>query len=276
MRQASPADEGPLRHLLADAQRVVLQFSESSLGNYLSQEPFLLAEEAGQIKGFLAWAVRLPQQGSLAAAGLTDGVDVAFWLDLLLPPCVTHLRQGGITALSYTGSAAWLLDPLQERGFCLISHIVTFEKSGWSIPVAGNQDVIVRPVQPADYGALVALDSPSFHPRWRNSLESLRRWRESLPYFVVATATDAVVGYCYCSIEDQSHGHLIRVAVHPDWWGRGIGSRLMAEAMRYFQQAGVRYIALNTQEENKQAQRLYQRFGFQKAGSEATALWRKL
>ncbi len=276
MRQASRADEGRLKRLMADAQRVVLQFSESSLGNYLPQEPFLLAEESGQIKGFLAWAVRIPQQGSLAAAGLADGVDVLFWLDHLLPPGAAHLRQGGATALSYTGSAAWLLDPLQERGFRLISHIVTFEKSGWSIPMAGNQDVTVRPVKPADYGALVALDASSFHPRWRNSLASLSRWRESLPYFVVATSADTVVGYCYCSIGDQSHGYLIRVAVHPDWWGRGIGSRLMAEAMRFFQLAGARHITLNTQEENKQAQRLYHRFGFEKVGREATALWREL
>jgi len=276
VRQASRADEGWLKRLMADAQRVVLQFSESSLGNYLPQEPFLLAEDAGQIKGFLAWAVRLPQQGSLAAAGLADEVDVSFWLDHLLPPCVAHLRQGGVMDLSYTGSAAWLLDPLQERGFRLISHIATFEKIGWSIPMAGNQDVMVRPVKPADYGALVALDAPSFHPRWRNSMESLRRWRESLPYFVVATAADTVVGYCYCSTGKPGRGHLIRLAVHPAWWGQGIGTRLMAEAILYFQRAGARHITLNSQEENERAQRLYQNFGFRLVGREATALWREL
>jgi ribosomal protein S18 acetylase RimI-like enzyme len=75
---------------------------------------------------------------------------------------------------------------------------------------------------------------------------------------------------------DQGHGHLIRVAVQPAWWGQGIGSRLMVEAMGYFEQAGARHITLNTQEENERAQRLYDRFGFRLVGREATVLWREL
>lgn len=254
----------------------MLRFSATSLGDYLVKEPFLLAEEEGQLMGFLAWVVRRSQQGSLAAAGLTDNVDVSLWLEYLLPPCIAHLRRGGVTALSYTGSAVWLLDALQERGFSLLSHIVTFEKIGWSIPGVGNLSVIIRPVRFTDMAALVALDAQSFHPRWRNSLETLTRWQEDLPFFVVATTGDTVVGYCYCSTGDQGHGHLIRVAVHPAWWGQGIGSRLMAEAVGYFKQAGARYITLNTQEENERARRLYDRFGFRFAGREATALWREL
>jgi ribosomal-protein-alanine N-acetyltransferase len=254
----------------------MLRFGADSLGEYLPREPFLLAEEAGQLRGFLAWVVRLPQQGSLAAAGLADNVDVSFWLDHLLPPCVAHLHRGGATALSYTGSSAWLLDPLLDRGFEIISHIASYEKTGWSIPQEGNQAVMVRPVETTEMMELVALDAQSFHPRWQNSLETLWRWRESLPYFVVATTDDSVAGYCYCSTSEPGRGHLIRVAVHPDWQGQGIGTRLMAEAIRYFQQAGARHISLNTQEENKQAQRLYQRFGFRLVGREATALWREL
>jgi len=276
VRHASRADEGRLRRLMGEAQRVVLQFGDANLGEYLLREPFLLAEHAGQIKGFLAWVVRRPQQGDLAAAALADDVDVSSWLDQLLPPSIAHLRDGGAVALSYTGSADWLVEALQERGCRLISHIVTFEKTGWAIPSTGNQAVTVRPVASADLAALVALDAQSFHPRWRNSLETLTRWRESLPYFVVTTAGDSVVGYCYCSAGKPGRGHLIRVAVHPVWWGQGIGARLMAEAILYFQRAGARHITLNSQEENERAQRLYQRYGFRLVGREATALWREL
>jgi ribosomal protein S18 acetylase RimI-like enzyme len=262
--------------MLENAQRVMLRFGPTDLGKYLSQEPFLLAEEADSLQGFMSWAVRLPQQGALAAAGLGDEVYVCFWLDRLLPASIARLRERGVTALSYTGAADWLLEALQGRDFHLISHIASFEKTGWSIPQEGNQDVMVRPVEPSDFEALVALDVPSFHPRWRNTQASLRKWWESLPHFVVAMMDERTVGYCYCSTGEPSQGHLIRVAVHPDWWGQGIGARLMAEAIHYFQETGARHITLNTQEENERAHRLYRRFGFREAGREATALWREL
>jgi ribosomal protein S18 acetylase RimI-like enzyme len=262
--------------MLEHAQRVMLRFGAADLAKYLAQEPFLLAEEADSLQGFMSWVVRLPQQGALAAAGLGDEVDLSYWLDRLLPASIARLREGEVKALSYTGAAVWLLEALQDRGFQLISHIASFEKTGWSIPQAGNQDVVVRPVEPPDFEALVGLDAPSFHPRWRNTQESLRKWWESLPYFVVATRDEHTVGYCYCSTGEPGQGHLIRVAVHPDWWDQGIGARLMAEAVHYFQDVGARHITLNTQEENERAHRLYRRFGFREAGREATALWREL
>ena len=93
-----------------------------------------------------------------------------------------------------------------------------------------------------------------------------------MPFFVVAVKEEELAGYCYGSLE-EGHGHLIRMAVHPAWQGQGVGSRLVAEAMRFFQQADVQLVTLNTQEENERAQRLYRKFGFQLTEREAVALW---
>jgi ribosomal-protein-alanine N-acetyltransferase len=93
---------------------------------------------------------------------------------------------------------------------------------------------------------------------------------------VVAVAAQEPVGYCYCSVEEGEHGHLIRMAVHPTWQGRGIGTRLLSEALLFFRQAGVRHVTLNTQEENEGAQRLYCKFGVRLVGWEAVALWMDL
>lgn len=275
VRQAAPGDEAQLRRLIAQAERVILRFHTDNLANYMTREPFLLTEEAGRLRGFLACFMSRPPRATLAAGGLADDWAIAPWLDRLLPRCVAHLRTYGATALSYVGSAAWLLGALQGQGFHLISHVITYEKSGWRTSPEGNQAVDVRPVQPADFAALVALDELNFHPLWRNSVATLRRWRETLPYFVVALAGEGLVGYCYCSIEGK-HGHLIRMAVHPDWQGQGIGTRLLAEAGQFFRGVGVRLVTLNTQEENKRAQRLYREFGFRLIGREATALWMDL
>lgn len=276
VRQVTPADEGRLRRLIARAERVVLRFPAGDLADYLAREPFLLAEKAGRLRGFLACFMSWPPQAALAAAGLADDWAIAPWLDRLLLHCVAHLRARGVTSLSYVGSATWLTGPLQDRGFSLVSHIVAYEKIGWTIPDKGNRVVQVRPVRPADFQALATLDALDFHPLWRNSVEKLERWRKTLSYFVVAVAGEGPVGYCYCSVGEKGRGYLIRMAVHPAWQGQGIGTRLVVEAVRFFRRAGVRRVTLNTQEENERAQRLYRKFGFRLMGREAAALWRNL
>jgi ribosomal protein S18 acetylase RimI-like enzyme len=276
VRQATLADEGRLRRLIARAERVALRFHAHDVGNYLTLEPFLLAEESDRLRGFLAFFMRRPPQAALVAAGLDDDWAPSPWLDRLLLRCVARLRARGAAALSYLGSAEWLLGPLQERGFCLVSYVIAYEKSDWSIPDVGSRSVDVRAVRLTDFSALVVLDRLAFHPLWRNSIDTLQWWKEALPYFVVAEVGEEVVGYCCCSVEQVEHGHLIRMAVQPAWQGRGIGTRLLAEAVRFFRQAGARRMTLNTQKENERAQRLYRKFGFRLMGREAGALWMDL
>jgi ribosomal-protein-alanine N-acetyltransferase len=275
VRQATLADEGKVRRLIDRAERVVLRFQAADLARYLTREPFLLAADSGRLRGFLACLVHRPEQANLVAAGLADDWAIAPWLDRLLPRCVAHLRARGAASLSYLGAAAWLPGPLQAQGFHLVSHVIAYGKTGQAIPDVGTQVVRVRPVQMADFAALVTLEALVFHPLWRNSIETLMRWKEALPFFVIALLNQEPVGYGCCSVE-QERGHLIRMAVHPAWQRRGVGTRLLAEAMHFFREAGARFITLNTQEENEPAQRLYHKFGFRPIGREATALWMDL
>ena len=64
--------------------------------------------------------------------------------------------------------------------------------------------------------------------------------------------------------------------MHPDHQGRGIGVRLMAEAIDFFKGEGARVITLNSQEDNQASQRLYRWFGFRLMGEEALVLRRYL
>jgi ribosomal protein S18 acetylase RimI-like enzyme len=276
VRQATDADEGSLRELIDGARRVMLRGDSDDLASSLAQEPFLLVEEQGRLRGFLACRAPWPPHARLAAAGLADDCSVSSWLDRALPQCLSHLRSRELTALSYVGPSTWLSKSLLERGFRLLSQIVSYEKGDLSIPHVGNQLVEVRPAEYDDFDALVAMDAISFHALWRNSVETLTLWKQTLPFFVVALLGSTPVGYCYCSIDEPGQGHLVRMAVHPTWQGHGIGTRLVSEALDEFRRAGAQRITLNTQEENKRAQWLYRRFGFQLMGREAVALWKDL
>ncbi|MFZ5917061.1 MAG: GNAT family N-acetyltransferase [Chloroflexota bacterium] len=276
LRQATIDDVPAIRELLDRAGRVMLRFRNQELTTHVERQPFLLAQQGGRLRGFLACPLLRPPRALLAAAGLADDWTIESWLDVLLPPCEARLRALGATSISYTGAADWLIDPLQARGFSRVSEIVAYEKTGCASPISGNQQVGVRPVRPTDFPILAAIDRLVFHPTWHNSAATLFGWQRRLPFFVVALAQDETpVGYCFVTVEGH-HGHLIRIAVHPAWQGQGIGARLMAEAMAFFAGAGVQIVTLNTQEENERSQRLYRKFGFRWMGRDAVALWKEL
>jgi putative acetyltransferase len=54
--------------------------------------------------------------------------------------------------------------------------------------------------------------------------------------------------------------------VAPDWRGRGVGSALMTEAVRWARETKVEKLALSVYPDNEAALGLYRRFGFEEEG----------
>jgi ribosomal protein S18 acetylase RimI-like enzyme len=86
-----------------------------------------------------------------------------------------------------------------------------------------------------------------------------------------------VVGYAYAGIEPMSWkelrdpaGFVHDVVVDPDCQGSGIGSRLLAAAVRWLEEHGAPRIMLWTAEKNPGAQRLFARLGFRRTMIEMT------
>lgn len=271
VRQATIADERSVVRLIREADRVDLRFGLRGLKTYLCARPFLLAYTRRQLLGFMFWDLRCAPLARLWGAGLANRWSVDGYLDMLLPPSMESLRAQGAAALVYVGSEQWLTIPLQNYGFVLENTIVAYEKTDWAVPSMGNQEVLVRPAQPQDLPALVALDRDTFDALWQNTAEAFRDILAHYPFFVVAELDGAAVGYQSCSLVGDQ-GYLARVAVHPDYQRRGIGTRLMTEAVGFFKRERVRSITLNTQQDNLASQRLYRWFGFKLVGEEAVVL----
>ena len=80
---------------------------------------------------------------------------------------------------------------------------------------------------------------------------------------MLAIRNDSAVGYVLTAIHDyQTTLHIVRIAVHPHWQGRGIAKQLLADVILHAQRSSVQRISLNTQTTNHVAHRLYSRFGF--------------
>jgi len=196
-------------------------------------------------------------------------------LHLLLPSMSESLSARGVKTVAFTGLDSWLLEGLESSGFRLAHHILTMQKTDFDIPTHGNLSIAVRPVRDQDLAALVGIDEQVFDPLWRNTAESLAQQRSESPWFCVAEHNWTVIAYQSVSLIGR-HGHITRIAVHPRYQRKQVGARLLAEGIAFLERNRVFGITLNTQQENTQARRLYEWFGFQELGREAQVMVLKL
>ncbi len=73
-----------------------------------------------------------------------------------------------------------------------------------------------------------------------------------------------------------SIGFLQRLAVDPAAEGRGIGSALVVDALRWLGHTGAREVWVNTQPDNERARSLYLRHGFTERGAGLDVLRRSI
>ena len=86
---------------------------------------------------------------------------------------------------------------------------------------------------------------------------------------IVATQDDKIVGNAVVSrnkISRYSHRAEISIAVLRDFWGRGIGSRLMEMMIEFAREVGIEILYLEAREDNERAVNLYKKYGFSQIG----------
>lgn len=266
------ADRSSVMQLARRAARVHSRFEIGDTSDWLDGRPFLLAAAGDRLLGFILCTLYHSRRALLRGVGLVDDWPMRIYLETLLPPTLDRLRSQEVTSLVYIGNDLWLTNPLlQDWDFSIQNSVVTYTKEDLSIPTRGNRQVHVRPAHPGDIPDLVALDEVAFDPLWHNASQTFTHALENLPYFVVAELTGQTVGYLFSSLQRDA-GHLNRVAVHPNYQGCGIGTRLLAEVIEFFRAEKVEVITLNTQKDNTVSQRLYRHFGFRPMGEEVLVL----
>jgi ribosomal-protein-alanine N-acetyltransferase len=284
MTKSQPTNVRPLGRGDLGAVRRLLQTSDYAYGRFTPDELPLLLETrpamgvfsvptgplarvtGGTLQAFALLNSLVPPTAWLGGFGViwSERERYRQYLDLLLPELERRAAERGARMLYYSGTdleANWLLDDLEARGLTLVTTLRSYDKVDLEIPAAGNAHMRVRPFAAGDLDGVLAVEQAAFEPLWRYDGPGFLEVQSLYPYFVVAEDENGIAGYQFNAVDGPT-GYLVRIAVQPGAEGRGVGTRLLAEAVRYFAREHVHAILLNTEESNHRAHRLYERFGF--------------
>jgi ribosomal-protein-alanine N-acetyltransferase len=126
--------------------------------------------------------------------------------------------------------------------------------------------VTIRRALFSDFDKIVEVEASSFkRPYPPTLLFSLLRLHGDM--FYVALADGETVGYVVGAKRRDGSGHVISIAVRPEWRRRGIGTKLMEALLDAFKKRGLRKAVLEVAVSNREAIAFYERLGFK-----ATAL----
>ena len=273
-------DIAPVTRLLSTSEHIYQRFTFEELPMLLKKYPAVGLFHGTTLQSFLLSQTVNTPSAWIGGYGVswTESRSYIPMLDTLLAQLTPHLIKRGTRHLYYSGNDLdndWLRNILLARDFKLHRLLYAYDKVDFRIPSSGNQQVRVRPVEPGDMPALLAIEQACFEDFWRYDTFSFEDIMSTHPYFVVVEWQGNVVGYQFNAL-DNEYGYLVRIAVHPSASGNAIGVRLMSEAINFFKRANVLRIMLNTQEDNTHAHRLYEWFGFVRVPQMGFALRKRL
>lgn len=144
----------------------------------------------------------------------------------------------------------------------VLEEMYIMERDRQPVPVPSPRRIVLRPFTPQLLGPLMEVDHRAFPWLWWNDPDDFLAYSQLAEVFVLTAWVEGrLIGYTSCTVR-QGRGHLDRIAIDPDFEGKGYGSELLSLTLLELEKRGAYRVGLNTQATNYRAQRLYQRFGF--------------
>ncbi|MBN1193248.1 MAG: GNAT family N-acetyltransferase [Coriobacteriia bacterium] len=238
-----------------------------------------LFADAGELQKVHAddpWRIQVGRQGDVAVLGR--------WRD--------HLPILSIEALwcplsAIPDAVLYFLGLAQSRGLTdvvspptLVEEMHAYESAGMHPHTVATTFALTRlgvvgePVLPAgltlrsaghsDIPALLGVDLLCFEPFWRYDERHMVGFCEK-GRLAIAEKDGEAVGYTLCTV-DGAGGLLGRLCVAPEHRRQGIGTCLLADAVRYVRERGGDRVALSTQTDNMPSRALYRAAHFRDTG----------
>jgi ribosomal-protein-alanine N-acetyltransferase len=128
-----------------------------------------------------------------------------------------------------------------------------------------SNNIIIEDMKAGDLRSIVEIEKASFTTPWSEA-SFFNELKKPRSFSKVAKSGEKIVGYiCAGWIIDE--GHIIDVAVHPDYRRLGIASTLVSLGIERLKEEGCRFVFLEVRDSNEPAKKMYGKFGFEVLGT---------
>lgn len=174
-----------------------------------------------------------------------------------------QLAEQQVRYLAVMTAHEWLKPLLAGVGFEYLDTVINLRCEQPFAEYARLPSIKIRSPRFWETPRLLAVDHAAFGALWQIRLPEIQELRERVHYCKVALYKERIVGYQISLI--YRHGmHLGRLAIHPDYQGRGIGRALVTDILRESQRRELAQVTVNTQQSNTISQHLYVQLGFER------------
>ncbi|MBI5565675.1 MAG: GNAT family N-acetyltransferase [Chloroflexi bacterium] len=270
VRPAVMADRATIYDLTEHSHRVHFNLDWWTFDNWLySDRPsdaIWLAFDQAELVGMLVAPYDDAPVVWLRSIAVANGYPAEPVLTALLRPVLPVLSAQSVQSVTALAHPEWLANVLPRVKFARATEIVTFRKSDRALPPPARLGhALIREAMLADVPAIAFNDRAAFEPLWWHSENSIEHIRRTVAHFVVAQIDDRIVGHAFSDVYG-GQGHLIRLVIHPDFQGHGLGEQLLIESLKYQLSLDAYPFTLNTQADNQSSQTLYTRYGYRLVG----------
>ena len=128
-----------------------------------------------------------------------------------------------------------------------------------------SKDIVFEDMVTADIPAVLEIERASFTTPWSET-SFFNELKKPGSFVKVAKKDGKVVGYvCGGWIIDE--GHILDIAIHPEYRRLGIASALVSLIIERLKEEGCRFIFLEVRASNDYAKKMYEKFGFEVLGT---------
>jgi ribosomal-protein-alanine N-acetyltransferase len=126
-------------------------------------------------------------------------------------------------------------------------------------------EILIREMQASDIPDVLQIEHMSFTTPWSKDA-FLNEIHKLYSFTKAAVLGDTIIGYiCINYIMDE--GHILNLAVHPDFRRRGIATKLFEDVLDELKEIDCRYLYLEVRVSNLEARKFYECLGFKVVGT---------
>lgn len=266
IRQTLPEDYLSLNNLVHFESYVHRHLDWRSALDWLSHEPFLVAERDGRIVSALACPSDAPEVAWVRLFATISSAPPRMAWPALWEQTRIQLIRNNETRVGAVGLNDWFIRVIMDSGFQFSHNVVVLSWQALHLPPPPRHlNGTIRPIRPEDLPQVLAIDTAAFEPLWRMSATSLQNAYENAALATVYEDEHGPIAY-QLSTPNPLGGHLARLAVLPQAQQGGIGYKLVHHLLESFLDQGALQVTVNTQSTNRASLALYQKAGFKRTG----------